>query len=47
MTFPAGKTSPPSQQPRWLRRIGWFIALWIIGVAAVGVLAYAIRLMIP
>lgn len=27
-----------------LRRIVWFIALWCAGVAAVGALAYAIRL---
>ena len=26
-----------------LRRIVWFVALWVMGVAAVGAVAYAIR----
>ncbi|MDW3223818.1 MAG: DUF2474 family protein [Paracoccaceae bacterium] len=29
-----------------LHRIGWFIAIWIISVTALGVVAYAIRLAI-
>ena len=29
-----------------LRRIGWFVLLWLGGVAAVGALAYAIRLVL-
>lgn len=28
------------------RRIGWFVALWLIGVLALGIVAYAIRLAI-
>lgn len=28
----------------WLRRLAWFVALWAGGVAAVAILAYAIRL---
>jgi len=28
------------------RRIGWFIALWLISVLALGIVAYAIRLAI-
>ncbi|WP_245629213.1 DUF2474 family protein [Celeribacter indicus] len=31
---------------RWAMRIGWFALLWIAGVAAVGAVAYAIRLAI-
>jgi hypothetical protein len=26
-----------------LKRVGWFIAIWILSVAALGILAYAIR----
>ncbi len=26
-----------------LRRLAWFLALWIVGVVVVGVVAYAIR----
>ncbi len=28
------------------RKLGWFVLLWLAGVAAVSVLAYGIRLMI-
>ncbi len=27
------------------RRLAWFVGLWFVGVAAVGALAYALRLM--
>lgn len=27
-----------------LRRMAWFVALWLLGVGAVGIVAYAIRL---
>lgn len=27
------------------RRVAWFVGLWIAGVAAVGALAYALRLL--
>ncbi|MBC7138702.1 MAG: DUF2474 family protein [Defluviimonas sp.] len=30
----------------WLRRIAWFVALWLAGVAAVGAAALVIRLAI-
>lgn len=30
--------------PRW-RRLAWFVGLWCAGVAAVGALAYALRLL--
>lgn len=29
-----------------LRKLGWFIAIWLASVAALGVVAYAIRLAI-
>ncbi|MEX1235875.1 MAG: DUF2474 domain-containing protein [Roseovarius sp.] len=29
-----------------LRKLGWFIAIWIASVLALGVVAYAIRLVI-
>ena len=32
---------------RWLRRIGWFLGLWSMGVLAVTALAAVLRLMIP
>lgn len=28
------------------RRIGWFIAIWLLSVLALGIVAYAIRLAI-
>ena len=30
----------------WLRRIGWFALLWLASIAALGVVAYAIRAVI-
>ena len=27
----------------WLRRVGWFAALWLTGVAALGVVAWLLR----
>ena len=30
----------------WLRRVGWFILLWLAGVLAVGVVAFALRALI-
>jgi phage shock protein PspC (stress-responsive transcriptional regulator) len=39
--------SPPAQKPRPLaQRLLWFVALWLGGVAAVTIVAYAIRLWI-
>jgi len=29
-----------------LRRLGWFVAIWIMSVLALGIVAYAIRLAI-
>ena len=31
--------------PRW-QKVGWFIALWLMSVAGLGVVAYGIRLFI-
>ncbi|GGY86972.1 DUF2474 domain-containing protein [Pseudoduganella plicata] len=28
----------------WLRRLGWLVVLWAVGVAALGVVALALRL---
>lgn len=30
-----------------MRRVLWFVLLWAAGVAALGIVAYGIRLMIP
>ncbi len=32
-----------AQGPLW-QRIGWFIAIWLMSVAALGAVAYGIRL---
>jgi hypothetical protein len=31
---------------RWTSRIGWFVLIWLASVAALGVVAYGIRLVI-
>jgi hypothetical protein len=30
----------------WWKRIGWFVAIWVASVLALGVVAYGIRLML-
>ncbi len=30
----------------WLRRVGWFILLWLAGFLAVGTVAFALRALI-
>ncbi|WP_380878319.1 DUF2474 domain-containing protein [Sphingomonas sp. DBB INV C78] len=30
----------------WARRIGWFVAIWAISVAAIGAVAWLLRLFI-
>ena len=30
----------------WLSRLGWFVLIWALGVAALGAVAYAIRLVL-
>jgi hypothetical protein len=29
----------------WVRRLGWLVALWLAGVAALGIVAWLIRLL--
>jgi hypothetical protein len=29
----------------WLRRVGWLLALWLGGVAALGIVALALRVL--
>lgn len=31
---------------RWVGRIGWFVLIWMMSVAALGIVAYGIRLVI-
>ncbi len=33
----------PPQKPRWTRRIGWLVLLWSASVAALGLVAFAVR----
>jgi hypothetical protein len=38
---------PPAQDPStisWLRRAGWLLAYWLLGVAVVGTAAYGLRI---
>ena len=37
-------TGVPATPPGLLRRLGWFVLLWLSGVAAVAVVGLAIRL---
>jgi len=30
-----------------LRKLGWFLALWVVGVSAVGIVALLVRLALP
>lgn len=32
--------------PLWLRRLGWFVLLWVLSISALGVVAYGIRALI-
>lgn len=44
-------TTPPetglreggAARPRWLRRVAWLVAIWCASIAALGVVAYALR----
>jgi hypothetical protein len=33
------------QHMLWLRRLGWMLALWLAGVAALGVVAWLLRVL--
>jgi len=39
--------TPPDdvRQPSWPKRIGWLIAFWVMGVAALGLVAGVLRLL--
>jgi len=39
---PAGRDGAPTRSLG--RRLAWFAVLWLLGVAAVGALAYGVRL---
>ncbi|MGJ5618198.1 DUF2474 domain-containing protein [Sulfitobacter sp. MF3-043] len=32
--------------PPWVRRIGWFVVIWVASVLALAVVAYGIRMVI-
>lgn len=34
---------PPDGAPSLLRRVGWFVLLWLGGIAVVGLAAFVIR----
>ncbi|HEV2567568.1 DUF2474 domain-containing protein [Sphingomonas sp.] len=42
----AARSPRPAITRLWLKRIGWFLALWAAGVLAVGSVAYLLRLWI-
>lgn len=29
--------------PTWCRRLGWFVIIWLLSVAALGLMAYFLR----
>ena len=31
--------------PLWMRRLGWLLALWLVGVAALGLVAWLLRVL--
>jgi hypothetical protein len=33
--------------PASFRKVGWFVAIWLMSVFALGIVAYVIRLAIP
>ena len=36
-------TPPPGGQAPLLQRLGWFVLLWLAGIAAIGLVALLIR----
>ena len=36
----------PLMRRNWMTRTGWFVLIWVLSVAALGLVAYGIRLMI-
>ena len=45
VTIPERAPPTPMPNPLW-KRIGWFVALYVLGVLAVGIVAYGLRLWI-
>ena len=41
-----GGRRKPASPVFWVRRVGWFVALWVGSILALGVVAYGIRSMI-
>jgi hypothetical protein len=39
-----GRPGPDATTPVWGRRIAWLLGLWVAGVAAVGLVALLLRL---
>ena len=37
--------APASKQPAGLKRLAWFVVIWAASVAALGVVAYLLRLL--
>jgi hypothetical protein len=40
---PVGPPAPESPRVPWVRRAGWLLAYWLLGVAVVGAAAYGLR----
>jgi hypothetical protein len=40
-------TDPETRPGRWWQRLAWFVAIWAGSVAALGVVAWLLRLAIP
>ena len=44
-------SAPSSERPtargwsRWIRRLAWLVGIWLASVAALGVVAYGLRLL--
>lgn len=36
----------PDHQPRWPRRIMWFVVIWAASIALLGLISYGLRLWI-
>lgn len=44
--MPTSDSDPDSAAPRnWFKRIGWLLLIWVASTAALGVAAYALRLL--
>ncbi len=43
MALETREAMPAARGPMWLRRAGWLVVYWLLGVATVGALAYGLR----